>query len=76
MSHDDAYDPDLAKALVHDSAELAYPVLRTIIEEGTHAGLMEQGGHYAELYDTYFRHQAMTYIESFGRKEPALQISS
>ena len=35
-------------------------VLRTgeIIEEGNHASLMRQGGHYAELYNTYFRHQS------------------
>ncbi len=32
-----------------------------IIEEGTHDGLMVQGGHYAELYDTYFRHQSLDY---------------
>ncbi|MCP4518660.1 MAG: ABC transporter ATP-binding protein, partial [Delftia sp.] len=42
-----------------------------IIEEGTHDGLMEQGGHYAELYNTYFRHQALEYIEGFGVREPA-----
>lgn len=29
-----------------------------IIEEGNHAALMAGGGHYAELYDTYFRHQS------------------
>jgi ATP-binding cassette subfamily B protein len=34
-----------------------------IIEEGTHAGLLNQGGHYAELYNTYFRHQSLAYIE-------------
>lgn len=34
-----------------------------IIEQGSHEQLMEQGGHYAELYNTYFRHQSLTYIE-------------
>jgi ATP-binding cassette subfamily B protein len=36
-----------------------------IIEEGTHAGLLAQGGHYAELYNTYFRHQSLEYVEGF-----------
>ncbi|MBN1247225.1 MAG: ABC transporter ATP-binding protein [Anaerolineae bacterium] len=32
-----------------------------IIEEGSHDVLMAQGGHYAELYNTYFRHQSPDY---------------
>lgn len=39
-----------------------------IIEEGTHDSLMAAGGHYAELYNTYFRHQSLDYIESFGHE--------
>ena len=40
-------------------------VLRTgkIIEEGSHDELLARGGHYAELYNTYFRHQSLAYIE-------------
>lgn len=34
-----------------------------IIEEGTHDSLLVAGGHYAELYNTYFRHQSLDYIE-------------
>jgi ATP-binding cassette subfamily B protein len=32
-----------------------------IIEEGDHDNLLEEGGHYAELYTTYFRHQSLDY---------------
>jgi ABC-type multidrug transport system fused ATPase/permease subunit len=32
-----------------------------IIEQGTHASLLAQGGHYADLYRTYFRHQEQDY---------------
>jgi ATP-binding cassette subfamily B protein len=34
-----------------------------IIEEGNHNSLIAQGGHYAELYNTYFRHQSLSYVE-------------
>ena len=40
-----------------------------IIEEGSHAALMARGGHYAELYDTYFRHQSLEYIESWRKSD-------
>jgi len=32
-----------------------------IVEQGNHEQLLAQGGHYSELYTTYFRHQAATY---------------
>jgi ATP-binding cassette subfamily B protein len=34
-----------------------------IIEEGSHDVLLNQQGHYASLYNTYFRHQSLAYIE-------------
>jgi ABC-type multidrug transport system fused ATPase/permease subunit len=35
-----------------------------ILEEGSHVGLLAAGGEYSVLYETYFRHQSMEYIES------------
>jgi ATP-binding cassette subfamily B protein len=34
-----------------------------IIEEGNHDSLLAIGGHYAGLYNTYFRHQSLAYVE-------------
>jgi ATP-binding cassette subfamily B protein len=34
-----------------------------IIEQGNHASLLAQGGHYASLYNTFFRHQSLAYID-------------
>jgi ATP-binding cassette subfamily B protein len=34
-----------------------------IIEEGDHEDLLSFGGEYASLYNTYFRHQSLAYIE-------------
>ena len=34
-----------------------------IIEDGTHDSLLADAGHYAELYNTYFRHQSLEYID-------------
>lgn len=37
-----------------------------IVEEGSHDQLMASGGHYAELYNTYFRHQSPDYRPGAG----------
>lgn len=37
-----------------------------IVEEGSHEMLMRQGGHYADLYNTYFRHQSPDYKPGEG----------
>ncbi len=42
-----------------------------IIEEGHHDQLMQHGGHYAELYNTYFRHQSLDAIDT----RPSLKFS-
>ena len=46
-----------------------------IIEEGTHDDLMAQGGHYAELYNTYFRHQSLDYRPWDSSEDSDLRIS-
>ncbi|MEN8242278.1 MAG: ABC transporter ATP-binding protein, partial [Chloroflexota bacterium] len=37
-----------------------------IIEEGNHDSLLAADGHYASLYNTYFRHQSLAYVEQAG----------
>jgi ATP-binding cassette subfamily B protein len=34
-----------------------------IIEQGNHDALLKLDGHYANLYNTYFRHQSLAYVE-------------
>ncbi|NQS91803.1 MAG: ABC transporter ATP-binding protein [Chloroflexi bacterium] len=38
-----------------------------IIKEGTHESLLEQVGYYSVLYNTYFRHQSLAYVEESGK---------
>lgn len=45
----------------------------SIIEEGNHDQLILQSGHYAELYNTYFRHQSLAYIEEKAWHESVQQ---
>jgi len=40
-----------------------------IIEEGNHEILMAKGGKYAELYNTYFRHQSLQYIQELCERK-------
>jgi ATP-binding cassette subfamily B protein len=47
-----------------------------IIEEGNHQQLMQGGGYYAELYNTYFRHQSLAYIEQAGQRRQAEAVST
>ncbi|MGB2956302.1 MAG: ABC transporter ATP-binding protein [Anaerolineales bacterium] len=38
-----------------------------IIEEGNHQELLDNDGYYSVLYNTYFRHQSLEYIEDSGK---------
>jgi ATP-binding cassette subfamily B protein len=44
-----------------------------IIEQGSHDELLTQGGHYAELYNTYFRHQSLEYQGVVKERKDALK---
>ena len=35
-------------------------------DQGAHQTLLAAGGHYAELYNTYFRHQSLEYVQAAG----------
>jgi ABC-type multidrug transport system fused ATPase/permease subunit len=37
-----------------------------IVEQGSHGTLLQQGGHYCRLYNTYFRHQSPDYQPGSG----------
>jgi ATP-binding cassette subfamily B protein len=46
-----------------------------IIEEGDHNGLLIQGGRYAELYNTYFRHQSLEYVSQRSWLQEEIKIA-
>jgi len=46
-----------------------------VVEEGNHEGLLRQGGHYAHLYNTYFRHQSPDYLPGEGFVPVQLPVS-
>jgi ATP-binding cassette, subfamily B, bacterial len=37
-----------------------------VVEEGNHESLLRRGGHYGQLYNTYFRHQSPDYQPGGG----------
>jgi ABC-type multidrug transport system fused ATPase/permease subunit len=44
-----------------------------VIEEGTHEELLNAGGQYSDLYNTYFRHQSLEYVERVAPERPQRQ---
>ena len=55
------FDPALHEAV--ERVETDEVCEGMVIEQGNHDALMALGGHYAELYSTYFRHQSLEYVE-------------
>ncbi len=49
-----------------------------IIEQGNHNGLLQRAGHYATLYNTYFRHQSLDYrptgLDEFLEEKQSFQL--
>jgi ATP-binding cassette, subfamily B, bacterial len=45
-----------------------------VVEEGTHDDLLQRGGHYADLYNTYFRHQSPDYQPGTGFVPTAVSL--
>ncbi|MBI5563469.1 MAG: ABC transporter ATP-binding protein, partial [Chloroflexi bacterium] len=44
-----------------------------ILEEGNHDALIALRGHYAELYNTYFRHQSLEFVDTNPRLKFSIQ---
>jgi ATP-binding cassette subfamily B protein len=44
-----------------------------IIEAGSHHELLARGGHYADLYNTYFRHQSLEFIDAQQQEKQLAQ---
>jgi ATP-binding cassette, subfamily B, bacterial len=47
-----------------------------IIEQGSHDGLMAQAGHYASLYETYFRHQSADFNAELFRTRARVGVAA
>ncbi len=45
-----------------------------IIEEGNHEKLIAKKGYYAELYNTYFRHQSYEFLEQMSKKISDIKV--
>ena len=44
-------------------------ILKDDCEPGCIKGLLEKGGHYDTLYNAYFQHQSLEYIESWRKRD-------